>query len=138
MNSETASTILVVEDCSDTRQVLATLLGRYGYDVIAAEDGKDGLLKAQSVNPELILIDLAMPELDGIEATRQIRKVPALSQIPVFAISAYVTAEVRADAIAAGCTEVFRKPIDVEALLDRIGEFLLPGSTPLSIQLPIN
>ena len=102
-------------------------------DVIARE--YDHLNEGQRTAVHQIL---AMPELDGIEATRQIRKVPALSQIPVFAISAYVTAEVRADAIAAGCTEVFRKPIDVEALLDRIGEFLLPGSAPLSVQLPIN
>ena len=116
----TPSTILVVDDYSDNRMLLATWLRAKGYKVIEAADGKEGLLQANRSNPDLILMDLAMPVLDGIEATRQLRLRRAHSGTPIFAISAYATHDVKEDALAAGCTEVFAKPLDLASLLGKI------------------
>jgi CheY-like chemotaxis protein len=96
------------------------LLRAKGYKVVEARDGKEGLLQANRVTPDLILMDLAMPEMDGVEATRRLRQRHTLSRTPIFAISAYATADVKDDAIAAGCAEVFAKPLDIESLLVRI------------------
>ncbi|HJZ82992.1 MAG TPA: response regulator [Pyrinomonadaceae bacterium] len=122
------STILVVDDYSDNRILLATWLRTQGYQVLEASDGKEGLLEANRSNPDLILMDLAMPGLDGIEATRQLRGWPIHARTPIFAISAYITADVRAAALAAGCDEVFSKPLDLTLLLSRI-ELTLEGNS---------
>jgi CheY-like chemotaxis protein len=112
--------ILVVEDYPDSRTLLSSLLRAKGYKVVEARDGKEGLLQANRVTPDLILMDLAMPEMDGVEATRRLRQRHALSRTPIFAISAYATADVKHDAMAAGCAEVFLKPLEIEKLLGRI------------------
>jgi CheY-like chemotaxis protein len=112
--------ILVIEDYSDSRMLLSSLLRARGYKVVEARDGKEGLQQANRVTPDLILMDLAMPELDGIAATRQLRERHTLSRIPIFVMTAYATADVRKDAIAAGCAEVFAKPLDIESLLGKI------------------
>ena len=114
------STILVVDDYSDNRTLLSAWLRAKGYKVLEAKDGKEGLLQANRSNPDLILMDLAMPELDGIEATRQIRQRRSHARTPIFAISAYATHDVKDDALAAGCTEVFAKPLDLASLLGKI------------------
>jgi CheY-like chemotaxis protein len=124
MTGKGAPTILVIEDYADSRTLLSSLLRAKGYKVIEARDGKEGLLQANRVIPDLILMDLALPHVDGVEATRQIRQRHVLSQIPIFAISAYATFAVRGDALAAGCTEVFTKPLNIESLLGRIKETL--------------
>src|SRR5205807_5204672 len=116
----TPSTILVVDDYADNRTLLSAWLRAKGYQVIEAKDGREGLLQAARTKPDLILMDLAMPELDGVEATRQIRERHTFLRTPIFAISAYATHDVKADALAAGCTEVFAKPLDLAALLGRI------------------
>lgn len=126
--SNTSSTILVVDDYSDNRMLLATWLRAKGYKVIEAKDGKEGVLQANRSNPDLILMDLAMPELDGIEATRLLRQRRAHSSTPIFAISAYATHDVKEDALAAGCNAVFAKPIDLTSLLGRIQSTLGPPS----------
>ena len=114
------STILVVEDYPDSRTLLSSLLRAKGYKVVEAADGREGVRQAFRATPDLILMDLAMPEMDGIEATRQLRQRQTLSRTPIFAISAYTTSEVKQDAMAAGCAEVFAKPLDIESLLGRI------------------
>src|SRR5207253_5327507 len=126
MTGKHAPIILVIEDYSETRSLLSAWLRAKGYKVVEARNGKEGLLQANRVNPDLILMDLAMPELDGVEATKQMRQRHVLSQIPIFAISAYATHEVKADAMTAGCTEVFMKPLDLESLLERIQDTLSP------------
>lgn len=118
---ETArASILIIEDYSDTRELLATLLQRQGYNVIEAEDGVEGLLKAGWLYPDLIIMDLSLPEMDGVEAARRIHAQAKLSQIPIFVVSAYLTDAVKADVRAAGCVEIFSKPFDAEALLAKI------------------
>ena len=128
MAVKTNPTILVIEDYSDTRKLMSSLLRAHGYKVVEAADGREGLIQANRVTPDLVLMDLAMPELDGIEATRLMRQRHALAHTPIFAISAYAISEVKRDAMAAGCTEVFAKPVDIASLLDRIKELLWPGS----------
>jgi CheY-like chemotaxis protein len=112
--------ILVVEDYTDSRTLLSSLLRAKGYKVVEARDGKEGLLQANRITPDLILMDLAMPEMDGVEATRQLRLRHTLSRTPIFAISAYATADVKRDAMDAGCAEVFIKPLEIEKLLGSI------------------
>ena len=113
-------TILVIEDYSDTRELLSGMLRYKGFHVIEAEDGLEGLLKASANYPDLIILDLALPEMDGVEAARRIHEQPKLSRTPIFVISAFVTKEVEKDVRAAGCVEIFPKPFDVDQLLAKI------------------
>jgi CheY-like chemotaxis protein len=113
-------TILVIEDYSDTRELLSALLRKQGYKVVEAEDGVEGLLKASSIYPDLILMDLSLPEMDGVEAARRIHEQAKLSHIPIFVVSAYLTDAVKDDVRAVGCVEVFPKPFDAISLLEKI------------------
>jgi CheY-like chemotaxis protein len=124
------STILVVDDYSDNRHLLAAWLRAKGFKVVEAEDGKEGVLQANRSHPDLILMDLAMPELDGVEATRQIRERQMFARTPIFAITAFGTYDVRQDALAAGCNEVLTKPLDLESLLGKIKSVLSLTSRP--------
>jgi two-component system, cell cycle response regulator DivK len=118
--AKAAPTILVIEDYSDTRELLCGMLRYKGFRVIEAEDGLEGLLKASANYPDLIILDLALPEMDGVEAARRIHAQPKLAHTPIFVISAFVTNEVEVDVRAAGCVEVFKKPFDVDELLQKI------------------
>jgi len=118
--TKAAPTILVIEDYSDTRQLLSGMLRYRGFNVVEAEDGLEGLLKAGANYPDLIILDLAMPEMNGVEAARRIHAQPKLARTPIFVISAFVTKEVEADIRAAGCVAIFPKPFDVVALLAKI------------------
>lgn len=119
-------TILIIEDYSDTRELLSAMLRGKGYKVIEAEDGVEGLLKASAMCPDLIIMDLSLPAMDGVEVTRRIHGQAKLTHIPIFVVSAYLTEEVRDDVCKAGCVEVFPKPFDADLLLmkirDRLGE----------------
>ena len=115
-----APTVLIIEDYSDTREMISAMLRTRGYKVIEAEDGLEGLLKASGLYPDLILMDLSLPEMDGVETARRIHASPKLSRIPIIVISAYLTEEVKEDIRAAGCVAAFPKPFDTEALLNTI------------------
>ncbi|HKO42208.1 MAG TPA: response regulator [Pyrinomonadaceae bacterium] len=117
-------TILIIEDYSDTRELLSAMLRGKGYKVIEAEDGLEGLLKATAMYPDLIIMDLSLPEMDGVEATRRIHSQAKLTHIPIFVVSAYLTEDVKEDVSAAGCVEVFSKPFDAELLMARISDRL--------------
>ncbi len=121
-------TILIVEDFSDTRELLSVLLRRQGYSVIEAEDGLEGLLKATGMYPDLIIMDLSLPEMDGVEVARRIHEQVKLSQIPIIVLSAYLTQEVLVDARAAGCVATFAKPFDTYELLAKISNTLAERS----------
>ena len=113
-------TILLIEDYADTREMISMLLRRRGYNVVEAEDGIEGLLKASWQNPDLILMDLALPEMDGVEATRRIHANPKLADIPIIVLSAYLNEAVERDVLAAGCVEMFPKPFDAGSFLECI------------------
>ena len=119
-------TILIVEDYSDTRELLSTLLRRQNYNVIEAEDGLEGLLKASAYCPDLILMDLSLPEMDGVEAARRIHAQPKLAHTPIFVVSAFLTEDVKADVRSVGCVEVFPKPFDTFELLEKVAAALNP------------
>lgn len=119
-----APTILVIEDYSDTRELLSALLHSHGYNVVEAEDGIEGILKAGWLYPDLILMDLSLPEMDGVEAAARIHSQAKLSRIPIFVVSAYLTEEVERDVRAAGCVELFTKPFDAPTLMERISATL--------------
>ncbi|HWN11263.1 MAG TPA: response regulator [Pyrinomonadaceae bacterium] len=118
--SKPTQTILIIEDYSDTRELLCTLLRNHGYNVVEAEDGIEGILKAGWLYPDLILMDLSLPEMDGVEAAARIHAQAKLSRIPIFVVSAYLTESVEKAVRAAGCAEVFGKPFDSQVLLDKI------------------
>ena len=115
-----APTVLLIEDYSDTRQMISLLLTRRGYNVIEAADGIQGLLKASWERPDLILMDLALPEMDGVEVTRRILAMPKLAGIPIIVLSAYLNDAVERDVLAAGCVEIFSKPFDAASFLECI------------------
>lgn len=129
MTANLSSTILVVDDYQDNRTLLSAWLRAKGYKVVEAKDGREGVTQANRSNPDLILMDLAMPELDGVEATRQIRQRNVFARTPIFAISAYATHDVKDDALAAGCNEVLAKPLDLDSLLGKIHSALEPRNS---------
>ena len=116
-------TVLVVEDFEDNRFMMRRLLEMSGYRVIEAVNGQEAVETARREHPDLILMDLSLPLLDGLAATRRIREQDGLSQVPIVAVSAHDTADFHADALAAGCNEYVTKPIDfdqLEGLLSRL------------------
>ena len=120
VQTRTAPTILVIEDYSDTRRFLSVLLRGKGYNVVEAEDGMDGYLKATSTIPDLIIMDLALPALDGVEAARRIHETTNLSEVPIIALSAYLTADLQDEVLATGFVEMFAKPFDLASLIECI------------------
>src|SRR5688500_20369785 len=96
-------TILVVDDFDDTRLLLRTWLGKKGYRIVEAENGNQAVSQAESQRPDLIIMDVEMPELDGLSATRKIRALPHSQRLPIVAVSAYGADQFRNEALAAGC-----------------------------------
>jgi len=117
-------TILVVDDFDDTRLLLKTFLQKRGFDVVEAENGNQAVAVAQELRPDLIIMDLHMPELDGLGATRKIRTIKELDNIPVVAVSAYGAQQFRADALAAGCNDYVSTPFEPDNLEMVIRSFL--------------
>jgi two-component system cell cycle response regulator DivK len=116
--------ILVVEDTEDNRQILRDLLGMAGYDIIEAQDGAEGVAKAAEHKPDLILMDVQMPVMDGFEATRRIKAVPLLKAIPVIAVTSYALSGDEDKARKAGCDGYIAKPFSPRALLAKVREIL--------------
>ena len=112
--------ILIVEDNEENRDSLSRRLQRRGFEVIAANDGKDGITKAQSEKPDLILMDMNMPELDGWEATRRLKAAPETAGTPVIALTAYALSGDRERALEAGCADYHAKPVEFAKLLAQI------------------
>ncbi len=117
--------LLLVEDNEDNRDMLSRRLIRKGYEVSIAVDGAEGVAKAQSERPDLILMDMSLPIMDGWEATRQVKADPRTSATPVIALTAHAMAGDREKAVAAGCDDYDTKPVDLPRLLQKI-EALLP------------
>jgi len=114
------ATLLLVEDNVDNRDMLARRLMRKGYDVRLAANGLEGVEQAQAIHPDLILMDLSMPVLDGWEAIRRIRAAPGLRAIPIIALTGHAMKDDRDRALAAGADEYMAKPLDFTSLLNII------------------
>jgi CheY-like chemotaxis protein len=121
-------TILLVEDNELNRDMLSRRLVRKGYDVLIAEDGAKGLSAATDGKPDLILMDMSLPVLDGWEATRRLKAAPETRAIPVIALTAHAMSSDREKAVAAGCDDYDTKPVEIERLLAKIERLLQAGS----------
>jgi two-component system, cell cycle response regulator DivK len=116
--------ILVVEDTDDNRRIIRDLLTAAGYDLLEATDGAAGVALAQKERPDLVLMDIQLPEMDGYEATRRIRAIPELAKVPIIAVTSYALSGDDAKALAAGCDSYVAKPFSPRQLLAKIREFL--------------
>ncbi len=116
--------ILVVEDQEDNRRIMRDLLTSAGYEMIEATTGEEGVALAETHRPDLILMDIQLPGLDGYEATRRIKANPALRQIPIIAVTSYALSGDDVKAGQAGCDAYVAKPFSPRALLAKIREFL--------------
>lgn len=118
--------ILIVEDNELNRDVLSRRLSRLGFKVLLASGGREGLALARAEGPDLILMDLGMPEVDGWECTRELKADPATCDIAIVALTAHAMIGERQKALDAGCDEFDTKPIDFARLLDKIDRLTLP------------
>jgi len=116
--------ILVVEDNEENRDVLTRRLERRGFEVLSAEDGRLGVEKARAEKPDLILMDMNMPELDGWEATRQIKAQTDVAAVPVIGLTAHALEGDRERALEAGCADYHTKPVDFPKLMAQIEALL--------------
>ena len=116
--------ILIVDDYEDNRQMMRKLLEMIGYRVLEADNGLDALRLTQQERPSLIIMDLGLPLLSGLDAARMIHETPETSEIPIIVLSAYDDADARDDAIASGCRGYLTKPVDY-AKLEKIIRTLL-------------
>ena len=118
------SKILLVEDNETNRDMLSRRLLRRGYDVVLAVDGESGLVLARSEAPDLILMDMSLPLLDGWEATRRLKAASATQRIPVIALTAHAMSSDRDKALEAGCDDYDTKPVELPRLLEKIEALL--------------
>ena len=116
--------ILIVEDQEDNRKILHDLLSSAGYELIEALTGEDGVAQAEAQVPDLILMDIQLPSMDGYEATRRIKANPRLTRIPIIAVTSYALSGDDVKAMAAGCDAYVTKPFSPRTLLVKIREFL--------------
>ena len=133
------SKVLLVEDNEMNRDMLSRRLERRGYEVVIAVDGESGLALAGSEAPDLILMDMSLPVLDGWEATRRLKAEPATRHIPVIALTAHAMSSDREKALEAGCDDYDTKPVElprllgkIEALLNRATGEMAPAGAPSS------
>ena len=124
-----SSRILVIEDQPDNRQILRDLLTNANFEVIEAEDGEAGLAAAAAHRPDLILMDIQLPGIDGYEATRRLKADTLLRAIPIIAVTSYALAGEADTARAAGCDAYIPKPYSPRQLLAKVREYL-PQATP--------
>ncbi|HUE18848.1 MAG TPA: response regulator [Stellaceae bacterium] len=116
--------ILLVEDNELNRDMLSRRLTRNGFEIIIAIDGQQGVTMASSEKPDLILMDMSLPIIDGWEATRRIKADPATNSIPVIALTAHALVQDREKAMAAGCDDFDTKPVELPRLMEKIRNFL--------------
>ena len=116
--------ILYVEDNPDNVYMLSRRLKKKGFELIIAGDGQEGIDKAIEESPDLILMDLSLPTMDGWTATAEIKKIEEVKDIPIIALSAHAMPEHRDRAIKAGCSDYDTKPVDIKRLLSKIGQYI--------------
>lgn len=116
--------ILLVEDNEMNRDMLARRLQRRGFEVIVAPDGQQAVDKTRDVHPDLVLMDLSLPVMDGWEATRQLKGDASTKDIPVIALTAHALEGDRKKALEAGCDDFETKPVDIASLLDTMSKYI--------------
>ena len=116
--------VLVIEDNEKNRYLISFILKGAGYNVIEAVTGEDGIGKAIGEHPDLILMDIQLPGIDGYETTRRIRAEPSGAKIPIIALTSYAMTGDRERALAAGCTGYVEKPINPDTIMDEIQKYL--------------
>ena len=116
--------ILVIEDTEDNRQIIRDLLTSFDYELIEAVDGGEGVEMAQTHHPDLILMDIQLPVLDGYEATRRIRAIPELARVAIVAVTSFALSGDEAKTREAGCDGYIAKPFSPRQLLAKVREFL--------------
>lgn len=119
--------ILLVEDNEMNRDMLSRRLIRQGYEVLLAYNGVRGIQMAESERPDLVLMDMSLPELDGWEATQRLKADPATCAIPIIALTAHAMAADKEKALAAGCDDYDTKPIELSRLLEKMQRLLHPA-----------
>jgi CheY-like chemotaxis protein len=119
-----AKRVLLVEDFEDSRFSLSKLLQIEGYEVMEAVDGAQAIDLARKNRPDLILMDLTLPVLDGLSATRKIRQDQSMEGVPIIALSGHDLTDIQAKAMAAGCTDYITKPIDFNNLITIMAKYL--------------
>ena len=124
VDSHDAVKVLLVEDTEDNRQMMRRLLEMSGYRVVEAINGVEAVKLASEEKPRIILMDLSLPLIDGLTATRRIRNLPGLSKVPIVAVSAHDTADFHSEALAAGCNAYVTKPIDYPELEEVVNRLL--------------
>ncbi|HSE96254.1 MAG TPA: response regulator [Methylomirabilota bacterium] len=122
--------IVLVEDNEMNRDMLSRRLQKRGYDVVMAMDGQEGVDKVQSESPDLVLMDMSLPVLDGWEATRRLKALPETKAIPIIALTAHAMSGDREKAVEAGCDDFDTKPIELPRLLGKIEALL--GKSPVA------
>jgi two-component system cell cycle response regulator DivK len=122
--------ILLIEDNEMNRDMLSRRLLRHGFDVLIAIDGKQGIEMARSGAPDVILMDMSLPEIDGWEATRRLKADPATQPIPIIALTAHAMVSDKEKAMRAGCDDYDSKPVDLKRLLTKIAGQLGVASAP--------
>jgi len=118
--------ILLVEDNEMNRDMLSRRLAKKGFEIVIAEDGERGVAMAASETPDLILMDMSLPVIDGWEATRRIKEGDATGSIPIIALTAHAMATDREKALQAGCDDYDTKPVELPRLLEKINRLLDP------------
>lgn len=121
--------ILIVEDNEMNRDMLSRRLQRRGYEIIVAVDGHQGLEMVSSIMPDLILLDLSLPEIDGWEVTRRIKAETRTNHIPIIALTAHAMTGDREKALAAGCDDYDTKPVELDRLLGKIERLIARASS---------
>ena len=127
-NNKELVTVLLVEDTEDNRQMMKRLLEMSGFRVVEAINGVEAVEVANQERPKIILMDLSLPFIDGLAATRRIRSLPPLSKVPIVAVSAHDTADFHSEALEAGCNAYITKPIDYPELENLVNRLLESNS----------
>ena len=123
-NKAARLTVMVVDDNEDLREMLRYMVERLGYRVVEAENGREAIELARHKCPDLILMDLSMPVMDGFAATRRLRQIEEVSHVPIVAITANRKEQSQADALAAGCNEYLTKPVNFHQLHSLLDNWL--------------
>ena len=126
----TTGNILLVEDHEDNRNIYRTILEHYGFDVLVAGDGEEGVRMASEGSPDLVLLDIDIPVLDGFEVARQLKAAEATGKIPIVALTAHSRPEDRERAAEAGFDGYLTKPVSPRSVVDEVRRFLTPSVDP--------